>query len=128
MTGWQRTLTGLSLLALLTGCSQMERHDPPDQSGYCLRAGQDQAFDCSAPALEINQVRDPLQPRSRFTDEELFSLLSEVKRWLERERLIAAGEPVPPHLQPKEPPAPPPEPVSPPDSPLWPRVLEALSR
>lgn len=128
MTGRRRTLTGLSLLALLTGCGHVQQHDSAEQAGYCLRAGQDQAFDCSAPALEINQVRDPLQPRSRFTDEELFSLLSEVKRWLERERLMAAGEPIPPHLLPKESPAPPPEPVSPSDSPLWPRVLEALSR
>ncbi|SEA61276.1 hypothetical protein [Marinobacterium iners] len=127
MTGWQRILTGLGLLALLSGCSLMKRHDFPEQSGYCLRAGQEQAFDCSAPALEVNQVRDPLQPRTHFTDEELFSLLSEVKRWLERERLIAAGEPVPPHLLPQEAPAAPPAPVSPTGSPLWPRVLEALS-
>lgn len=127
MTGWQQILTGLGLLALLSGCSLMKRHDSPEQSGYCLRAGQEQAFDCSAPALEVNQVRDPLQPRTRFTDEELFSLLSEIKRWLERERLIASGQPVPPHLQPKASPPPAPADVTPAETPLWPRVLEALA-
>lgn len=133
MKGWQRILTGLvlmgpGLLPMLAGCSSTPKPESAEQTGYCLRAGKEQSFDCSAPALSVNQVRDPLQPRTRFTDEELFSLLSEIKRWLERERLIASGQPVPPHLQPKVTTPPPPQEVAPTDTPLWPRVLEAFSR
>jgi len=128
MTGWQCTLTGLALLTLLGGCSAGPAEQVSTQSGFCLRAGQQQDFDCSAPALEINQVRDPLQPRHQFTDEELFSLLAEIKRWLEREKLMAASQPIPPHLLPKDTPPPPPPQTEPSAIPLWPRVLDSLSR
>jgi len=132
MKGWQQTLIGLSLLFLLSGCSALRQAAPAEQSaqdGYCLRAGEQQSYDCSAPALDIRQVRDPLQPRSQFTDEELFSLLAEVKLWLQRERLRVEGQPIPPELQSEDMP-PSALPVTPPMSatPLWPRVLESLSR
>ena len=132
MKGWQQTLNGLGLLFLLSGCSALQQTASTEQSardGYCLRAGEQQAYDCSAPALDPRQVRDPLQPNSQFSDEELFSLLAEVKRWLKRERLRAEGKPIPPELEDQEPSSPtPPEtgPVA--ETPLWPRVLDSLSR
>lgn len=127
MNGWQRILTGLSLLTLITGCSHQPQPAPTEHSGYCLRAGQQQSFDCSAPALAVNEVRDPLLPRTRFTDEELFSLLAEVKLWLKREHLIAAGKPIPPELLPKTPQLPP-DSAAAPEKPLWPQILESLFR
>lgn len=120
------------MLTLLSGCSTLNPTPPDEQraqnGGYCLRAGEQQAYDCSAPALDIRQVRDPLQPDSQFTDEELFSLLAEVKRWLQQERLRMEGQPIPPELQPEDTPPSLPEtgPVA--ETPLWPRVLESLSR
>lgn len=57
------------MLTLLSGCSTLNPTPPDEQraqnGGYCLRAGEQQAYDCSAPALDIRQVRDPLQPDSQ---------------------------------------------------------------
>lgn len=98
-----RSLQGVSVLVLavtLAGCSMSHPRESSTADGYCLRAGGDKAFDCSAPALPIPEVRDPLAPSNRFSDEELMDLLAEIKRWLARRRLSLQGEAVPPELQP----------------------------
>ncbi len=104
------SLQGILALALtlnLSGCSL--RPPPPEAvtaaDEYCLRAGDNQAFDCTAPRLRVQDVRDPLAPESRFTDEELMDLLTEVKRWLVRRKLTLQGEVVPPELAPTQPPS-----------------------
>lgn len=80
-----RVIITLSLVLLQTGCSQQPA-TPADHNGYCLRAGDRQQFDCTAPALPINELRDPLSPNHRFTDEELMTLLAEIKLWLAQHR------------------------------------------
>ncbi|GAA0702305.1 hypothetical protein GCM10009104_34550 [Marinobacterium maritimum] len=93
----------LALALTVSGCSL--KPPPPDAAtavdGYCLRAGDNQSFDCSAPQLSVQDVRDPLAPESRFSDEELMDLLAEVKRWLARRQLTLQGETIPPELKPE---------------------------
>ncbi|MBV0933515.1 hypothetical protein [Marinobacterium weihaiense] len=72
---------------LLAGCSsQQPRLVDTGPSGYCLRAGDRQQYDCSAPPLPPDALRDPLAPRADISDEHLMTLLAEIKRWLARQR------------------------------------------
>ncbi len=91
-----RPLQGVPALALaltLAGCSPnvLSPKTPTAADGYCLRSGDDQAFDCAAPALPVQALRDPLAPVNRFSDEELMSLLAEVKRWLAQRKQVLQG-------------------------------------
>ncbi|MBP0048400.1 hypothetical protein H9C73_06605 [Marinobacterium sp. AK62] len=124
----QHRIMLLSLGALLAGCSMQPTEPEPEQpsaGAFCLRSGESQAFDCSAPPLSIQQVRDPLAPGERISDEELMTLLADIKRWLARRRLILEGKPIPPELQPRSE-----EPALLPrlNAPLWPRVMNSISR
>lgn len=97
-------LSGTFILALLlTGCAQQpaarDTQAGADDGGYCLRAGDDQAFDCSSPALPLHLVRDPLAPDPRFNNEEMMTLLAEVRRWLARRKLTLQGEAIPRELR-----------------------------
>lgn len=98
-----RPLQGIPILVLvliqaLAGCSQQPLSSAGPRTGeeYCLRAGKEQTFDCSAPLLRVQDVRDPLAPEHRFSDEELMSLLAEAKRWLARRKLALQGADMPP--------------------------------
>lgn len=126
---WQYIQIGL--LLLLVGCSrQPSIPESSAEQAYCLRSGEGQRYDCNAPALTLAEVRDPLAPGETISDEELMTLLAEVRRWLARRRLQLQGEPIPPELQLREqnrPPALPPT-LAAPDQPLWPRVMESISR
>ncbi len=121
-----------SLLSLLAGCSSQPSTPPdiPTGQAYCLRSGETQLYDCSAPALAINLVRDPLAPGEEISDEDLMALLAEIRRWLEWRRLTLLGEPIPPELIPPEerPPALSEPALANPNQPLWPRVIDSISR
>ncbi|GAA0790962.1 hypothetical protein [Marinobacterium sediminicola] len=98
----------ITLSMTLVACS-LQTPAPDSNSAtesHCFRAGSEQQFDCSAPALQLNELRDPLAQTSRFTDEELMDLLAEIKRWLARRKLLLQGETIPPELLPKHSPVP----------------------
>lgn len=126
-----RRLAFTGLLIVLAGCSRQPSVPAANSDlSYCLRSGEGQLYDCSAPPLTLAELRDPLAPGEAISDEELMSLLAEIRRWLARRRLTLQGEPIPPELQLREPASAPPSPpaLAAPTQPLWPRVMDSISR
>jgi len=119
----------LALAAMvLAGCSQQPPTSLASPQPYCLRAGAVQAYDCTAPPIALEQLRDPLEPLESFSDTELMSLLADVRRWLARRKLELLGQPVPPELQQPIPLTPSAPVAVTHTAPLWPNVMDAVSR